>query len=210
MPNSPHRWLPAMFLLATLFARAAQAQPASTPAPFNPPDDISFRTASIMSEGTRMAAEVYSLKSLDGKRLPTIVLCHGWGGTARDLRPEGVAFARAGYLVVAIDYRGWGESDARLVLDRSVADRETANRRFTAEVQEVREVVDPIDQTTDLHECDPLGRRRSAVRPRPHRSLGFELLRRPRRLRRGPRPARQGHRQPGARTRFAVGRRRTP
>ena len=65
-----------------------------------------------MSEGTRMAGEVYSLASLAGKRLPTIVLCHGWGGTAKDLRPEGVAFSRAGYLVLAIDYRGWGESDA--------------------------------------------------------------------------------------------------
>ncbi len=96
-----------------------------------------------------MAAEVYSLKSLDGKRLPTIILCHGWGGVARDLRPEGVAFARAGYLVVAIDYRGWGESDARLVLT-GPAPAEKPNRRFTAEVQEVREVVDPIDQTTDL------------------------------------------------------------
>ena len=150
MPNSPHRWSPALFLLATLFARAAQAQPAPAPAPFNPPADISFRTVSIMSEGTRMAAEVYSLKSLDGKRLPALVLCHGWGGTARDLRPEGVVFARAGYLVVAIDYRGWGESDSRLVLTGKSPSDKPANRRFTAEVQEVREVVDPIDQTTDL------------------------------------------------------------
>ncbi len=116
MPRLSHRVLSAMFLLASLLVPRARAQTASTPAPFQPPADINFRTASIMSEGTRMAAEVYSLKSLDGKRLPTIVLCHGWGGTARDLRPEGIAFARAGYLVVAIDYRGWGESDARLVL----------------------------------------------------------------------------------------------
>ena len=111
-----------------------------------------------------MNAEVYSLKSLEGKRLPTIVLCHGWGGVARDLRPEGIAFARAGYLAVAIDYRGWGQSDARLILT-GPSPSDKPNRRFTAEVQEVREVVDPIDQTTDLQnaihwvagdpQCDP-------------------------------------------------------
>jgi outer membrane protein assembly factor BamB/dienelactone hydrolase len=158
------RALAAIFVWAALLARAGQAQTASAPVPFKPPDDIAFRTASIMSEGTRMAAEVYSLKSLEGKRLPTIILCHGWGGVARDLRSEGVAFARAGYLVVAIDYRGWGESDARLVLT-GPSPAEKPNRRFTAEVQEVREVVDPIDQTTDLMnaihwavgdaQCDP-------------------------------------------------------
>ncbi len=164
MPKSSRRGLLALFLCITLLARATQAQTASQSAPFNPPDDIQFRAASIISEGTRIAAEVYSLKSLDGKRLPTIVLCHGWGGTAKDLRPEGIAFARAGYLVVAIDYRGWGESDARLVLT-GPSPKEKPNHRFTAEVQEVREVVDPIDQTTDLlnaihwvagdPQCDP-------------------------------------------------------
>jgi dienelactone hydrolase len=116
---------------------------------FTPPDDIAFRKCDIISEGTRMVAEVYALKSLDGKRLPTIILCHGWGGTAKDLRPEGVAFARAGYLAVAFDYRGWGASDARLVLTHP-APADKPGRAFTAEVREIREVVDPLDQTTDL------------------------------------------------------------
>ncbi len=114
-----------------------------------PPEGIDFRTRDIMSEGTRMTAEVFSLKSLEGKRLPTIILCHGWGGTAKDLRPEGAAFAKAGYLAVAFDYRGWGASDARLVLV-DPAPGERPGREFTARVREVREVVDPLDQTTDL------------------------------------------------------------
>src|ERR1017187_7519534 len=95
------RTFPAVFLWAAMLAGTIQAQ--TTPTPFVPPYDIKVRTANIVSEGTRMAADVYSLKSLEGKRLPTIIVCHGWGGVARDLRPEGVAFARAGYLVVAID-----------------------------------------------------------------------------------------------------------
>jgi outer membrane protein assembly factor BamB/dienelactone hydrolase len=122
---------------------------------FTPPEGIHFRTQTIISEGTRIAAEVFSLKSLEGQKLPTIILCHGWGGEAQHLRPEAIAFARAGYLAVAFDYRGWGASDSRLVLtgpapaSASISAHEP-NHRFTAEVQEVREVVDPIDQTTDL------------------------------------------------------------
>jgi hypothetical protein len=82
---------------------------------FKVPDDVTFRTADILSEGTRMAAEVFSPKTPGSERLPTIVMSHGWGGTAAALRPDAVRFARAGYLVVAFDYRGWGNSDSRLV-----------------------------------------------------------------------------------------------
>ncbi len=101
-----------------------------------------------MSEGTRMAAEVFAPKNPRGEKLPTIVMSHGWGGTAAGLRPDAVAFARAGYLVVAFDYRGWGKSDSRLILaDKTL---EKKDGKLIAEVREVREVVDPIDQTTDI------------------------------------------------------------
>jgi len=115
---------------------------------FKAPDDVVFRTADIMSEGTRMAAELFSPKNPPSDKLPTIIMSHGWGGTAALLRPDGVAFARAGYLVVTIDYRGWGKSDSRLIL----ADKKLEKRdgKLIAEVEEVREVVDPIDQTTDI------------------------------------------------------------
>jgi uncharacterized protein len=130
---------------------------------FKVPDDVSFRTADIMSEGTRMAAEVFAPKNPKSAKLPTIVMSHGWGGTAAGLRPDAVAFARAGYLAVVIDYRGWGNSDARLIL----ANKKLENKdgKLIAEVKEVREVVDPIDQTTDImnaihwaageKQCDP-------------------------------------------------------
>jgi hypothetical protein len=116
---------------------------------FQPPEDIQFSTRDIISEGTRMSAEVFSPKAAEGKKLPTIILCHGWGGVARDLRPDAIVFARAGFLAVTFDYRGWGTSDARLVL-AGPAPVNRSGSRFTAEVKEVREVVDPLDQTTDL------------------------------------------------------------
>src|SRR5262249_31108405 len=62
-------------------------------------------------------------------------------------RPDAIRFAQAGYLVVAFDYRGWGESDSRLI---AVGKLQKKDGNFVAEVKEVREVVDPIDQTTDV------------------------------------------------------------
>ena len=132
--------------LFVLFNVAAAGQPQRPP--FTPPENIDYRKAGIISEGTRMAAEWFALKSLAGQALPTILMAHGWGGTAAQLRTVGLDFARAGYFVVTFDYRGWGESDSRLVLTGPAPAEKKANR-FSAEVQEVREVVDPLDMTTD-------------------------------------------------------------
>lgn len=100
-----------------------------------------------MSEGVRLQAEVFSLKSLAGKPLPTIIMAHGWGGTAAAFRRDAIDLANAGYLVVTFDYRGWGGSDGRIVLTAQPEKKE--GRRFTAEVEELREYVDPVEQTAD-------------------------------------------------------------
>jgi pimeloyl-ACP methyl ester carboxylesterase len=96
-----------------------------------------------------LTAELFSPKSRDGQKLPTIIMSHGWGGVAAMLRPDAMEFARAGYLVVTFDYRGWGASDGRLLLAGSGLHGKKGER-FTAEVTELREVVDPLEQTTDL------------------------------------------------------------
>ena len=72
------------------------------------PEGISWRTENILSEGTRLTAEVFLLEENSQKKLPCILMAHGWGGIARGLRPDAVAFAREGFLAVAFDYRGWG------------------------------------------------------------------------------------------------------
>jgi uncharacterized protein len=144
------RQLP-FFLTTLIYCAAALAQTAGNrpPAPFTILDDVTFRNVDIYSEGTRMAGDVYSAKANASKKLPTIVMAHGWGGTKAALRPEAVAFAEAGYLVVAFDYRGWGESDSRVILVSKRAPAEKQNYHFTAEVQEVREVVEPLDMVVD-------------------------------------------------------------
>jgi squalene-hopene/tetraprenyl-beta-curcumene cyclase len=116
---------------------------------FKPPENIAYRQADIMSEGVRLSAELFSLKELTGKPLPTVILCHGWGGTAALLRRQAVDFAQAGYLAITFDYRGWGASDSRVILTKPAPTHKDGNR-FTAEVKEVREVVDPFEQTTDI------------------------------------------------------------
>src|SRR5262245_58189127 len=100
---------------------------------YQSPADISFRQATIISEGSRLGAEVFNSKGNDEKPLPTIILCHGWGGVAERLRPEAVAFARAGYLAVTFDYRGWGPSEGRLVTIKPLA-RGIQGETVTAEV----------------------------------------------------------------------------
>lgn len=116
--------------------------------PFEVPDDIQFEKVSIISEGTRMAAEKFHLKTSAKRRLPTVLMAHGWGGTMRSLRPDALVLARAGYLVVTFDYRGWGESDSRLVL-AAPAPAHRPGEGFFAQVKEVREVVDPLDFGAD-------------------------------------------------------------
>jgi uncharacterized protein len=132
-----------MVLALLALARAASAQ---QPAPYPVPDGISFRKATIWSEGTRMAAEVFAPAS--EQKLPTVIMAHGWGGTAALLREDAVAFAKAGYLVVTFDYRGWGESDARVILT-APEPAERPGNRFSAEVTELREIVDPLAEAAD-------------------------------------------------------------
>ena len=62
--------------LGLVFLAVPTLLPAQEKAPaFTPPDDIVFRTADIISEGTRMHADVYVLKSLAGseKKLPCMM-----------------------------------------------------------------------------------------------------------------------------------------
>ena len=145
-------------IIATISAAPAQ-QPSTTRPPdpaaspqqqaagFKAPEDIDFRAANIISEGVRLHAELFSLKSLAGKPLPTIIQAHGWGGVAANFRWDALALANAGYLVIDFDYRGWGQSDGRIVLKAPPEKKD--GRRFTAQVEELREYVDPLEQTTD-------------------------------------------------------------
>jgi hypothetical protein len=134
-------------------------------------DPIVQRTADVRGGGVRLTANLYSLASRQGKRLPTIIMSHGWGGTAASLQPQARAFATAGYFVVAFDYRGWGESDSRVVLTGPAPGAAPRRGpRFTAEVLEVREVVAP-GAAEDIFNVIT-GRWAADGRPPSHRAVG--------------------------------------
>ena len=115
---------------------------------FQPPSSMEFHNVDIYSEGTRMHGETFIAKDRAGQKRPCLVMAHGWGGTTANLRNDALAFAKAGYFVTSFDYRGWATSDARVVLTKPEPfDR--PGGKFSAEVQEIRGVVDPIDMGTD-------------------------------------------------------------
>jgi len=136
-----------LLIVAIAFSSAVDARQAAQP--FTPPADLEYRKADVMSEGVRLTAELYSPKSAAGKQLPTIIMSHGWGGTAALLRNVAMDFAHAGYFVIAFDYRGWGASDSRVILTAPEPAKKEGSK-FTAEVMEIREVVDPLEQTQDI------------------------------------------------------------
>ena len=127
------------------------AQQQALAATFKPPETIDYRRVNILSEGVRMHGELFSLQSLAGKKLPVVIQAHGWGGTAAAFRTDSIDLANAGYLVLAFDYRGWGESDSRLILTGASPVKPVSgqNQKFSAEVTEVREAVDPLEFVTD-------------------------------------------------------------
>ncbi len=153
--------LPGLVLLCAQNLNAQQGSPQRPPDPagqqqtaaasFKPPEAIDYRRVNIMSEGVRMHGEIFSLKSMSGKKLPTIIQAHGWGGAAAGFRRDSIDLANAGYLVLSFDYRGWGESDARLILvgPSPVKPVSGQSQKFNTEVMEVREVVDPLEFVTD-------------------------------------------------------------
>lgn len=137
-------WIGCLLLLGTSSACAQQAA-----AEFSPPEDVAFRKGTIVSEGSRLGAELFTLKANGDKPLPTIIMSHGWGGMAASLRQTAIEFARAGYFTVVFDYRGWGGSEGKIVSTKPL-ERGKPGEPRSVEVKEIREVVDPLDMTTDL------------------------------------------------------------
>lgn len=105
----------------------------------------------IWSQGTRMAGNLWRAKGADPKeKKAAILLAHGWGGLREHLDVTyGPKFAAAGFVVLAFDYRGWGESDGRLVASQALPAPDEAGN-VTVKARVIREVVDPWDQIEDL------------------------------------------------------------
>jgi dienelactone hydrolase len=151
-----------ILVLVSQSLKAQQSPPARQPDParvvqrlraaeYKPPEDVSFRSVTILSDGIRLHGEVFTPKATSiGKKLPAIVMAHGWGGVAAGLRDDAVDIARAGYLVLVFDYRGWGESASPVVLiDQEATHKPGEAAPFSARVQPLREYINPLEQAED-------------------------------------------------------------
>jgi len=137
---------PVMMAMAVYAATGLHAQP---PAP--PPEGVEKHAVVIWSEGTRLAADLYLPNNRKrNDRLPTIVLCNGWGGVKQGV-PErlGARLAQNGFIALAFDYRGWGESDCKLVMKGPMPKPDTKGE-VTVRAQAIRQVVDPLDEAQDI------------------------------------------------------------
>ena len=109
------------------------------------------RAVEFWSDGTRLAGDLTYPKDIkEGEKLPALVMCHGWGGEKRHLNFQiAPSFAKEGYVVFTFDYRGWGQSDSRLIVKGDMP-KPDANGMVTVEALAVRELVDPLDQQEDI------------------------------------------------------------
>ncbi len=111
------------------------------------------KAVDIFSEGTRLSAEIFTpAGESPAEGWPAIVLCHGWGGLKDHLARYAAKFAKAGFVAMTFDYRGWGESDGRVIATRDAPLLLEAGEH-TLKVRVLREIVDPVDQTTDIRNC---------------------------------------------------------
>ena len=114
-------------------------------------DKISMQHVTIWSDGTRMAADLYKPKGLkEGEKLPAVVIVNGTGGIKRKL-PTRIApyFVEKGYIFLAFDYRGWGESDSRLIMTEPMPEPDV-NGEVTVKARAVRWQLDYADQVEDI------------------------------------------------------------
>ena len=94
----------------------------------------------FFSEGLRLAGDLYKPDDLRaGERRAGIVLCHGYTGVKDLYLPDNArVLVEAGYVVLAFDYKGWGESEGprtRLAPYSRVADVQAALTCLGAQAQ---------------------------------------------------------------------------
>ncbi len=148
MNTSRTAWIAATISAALSVAAFPQTQPKQRA---SLPGDVEKRAVVIWSDGVRMAGDLYLPKGLKpGEKLPAVLFCAGTGGTKKGTPQQmGPRFVHAGFVFLAFDYRGWGESDSRLMsLDKQpVPD---AKGEVTVQARAIRWQMDFADQAMDI------------------------------------------------------------
>jgi len=76
------------------------------------PEGVTTKEVVYYSDGVACYAKVFYPKGFDAaKKTPAVVLGQGWAGTHVSIEKYAAAFAKHGLVAMAIDYRGWGNSE---------------------------------------------------------------------------------------------------
>jgi len=138
--NHRMRALPLVLFAAAFATRLSAQQP-----------DAEIRHVTIWSDGTRMAGDLYVPHDLnEGEKRATVLFCAGTGGVKKG---NGALYAKRfvkeGFIVLAFDYRGWGESDCKLTLPEPMP-KADEDGTVTVKARPVRWQMDMADQTLDI------------------------------------------------------------
>jgi len=128
-------------------AELAFAQPKARPLP----EGAEKKTVTIYSDGTKMIGDLYLPPgSQKADKRPAVVFCAGTAGTRRGT-PTQLApyFLEAGFVFLAFDYRGWGDSDGKLMPVEPLP-KPDAKGEVTVKARVVRWQMDFADQTQDI------------------------------------------------------------
>lgn len=109
------------------------------------PTSVQRSAVKIWSNGVALDADIYRPKDMPaGKRLPAIVLSHGWGGDKTTGERYAAKFAQFGMVSLCFSYAGWSGSAGTVLLAAEQPHLDGCNEGF-AKVRCVREMVDPVE-----------------------------------------------------------------
>jgi dienelactone hydrolase len=114
-------------------------------------DDVDHQEVTVWSQGVRLAADIYKPKGLTvTQKLPGILLVPGWGGNKENLKNNyGPHFAKLGFIVLAFDYKSWGQSDGPVVPTGAlIYSKEAA--KLDINVTHIRKIVEPFSMLADV------------------------------------------------------------
>ncbi|MEZ6029684.1 MAG: CocE/NonD family hydrolase [Hyphomonadaceae bacterium] len=81
------------------------------------PEGVTTKEIVYYSEGVPCYGKIFYPKGFDpAKKTPAIVLGQGWAGSHVSIEKYAAAFAKHGLVAMAIDYRGWGNSEGNVRL----------------------------------------------------------------------------------------------
>jgi len=112
---------------------------------------MSLTKKSLSGVRVRLAANIYKPNELSAKhKFSGILLVPGWAVSKVNLKSNyGPHFAELGFIVLAFDYKSWGESDGPIVPTEALIYSDEAAKLDT-NVTHIRKIVEPFSMLADV------------------------------------------------------------